>query len=532
MTNPQTTLGDTEGRSQSWTARHWWTVVMYIAAVAMLLRFYNLPLKPLHHDEGVNTLLLTALVRPPHDYRYDPSNYHGPTLYYAAWLSTALYDSPTFAIRFVTGVAGLLSVLLMLTLRRSLGGCGALAAAALLAVSPGSVYFSRYFIHETLLVCCTIALVAAATRWVDSQRRGLFHLAAVSAGLMFATKETAVITAVVLSAAAIGAAWLVPDSSAARFDGQTVSRWRLASVFSAMQSCLDPHRQGRRQAVAWLLALGLFAAVAFAFYSSFFTHPAGALDAARALAPWMRVGTSAHRHPWFTYLVWLWQEEFPLLACGFAGAVAAFWKADRRFAVFAGLWAVGMLTAYSTIPYKTPWLTLNILTPFAITAGYAVELALRDRATVRRSVLAAAVSVLLMLATYQAVVLNFFRYDDERYPYVYVHTDRQLLDLVARIDRLRAENGPLTIAVTSESHFPLSWYLRDYAVGYYGHPIETDRALVIGSKRQQVTLDRSLGDRYVTVGSYRLRPGVELVLYAHHELKGLGSATADRATAR
>ena len=25
--------------------------MIYIAAVAMLLRFYNLPLKPLHHDE-------------------------------------------------------------------------------------------------------------------------------------------------------------------------------------------------------------------------------------------------------------------------------------------------------------------------------------------------------------------------------------------------------------------------------------------------------------------------------------------------
>ena len=87
---------------------------MYIAAVAMLLRFYNLPLKPLHHDEGVNGLFLRALAGPPHEYRYDPANYHGPTLYYAAWLSTIVFRAPTFAIRFVTGLAGLLSVLIML----------------------------------------------------------------------------------------------------------------------------------------------------------------------------------------------------------------------------------------------------------------------------------------------------------------------------------------------------------------------------------------------------------------------------------
>ena len=55
----------------------------------MFLRFYNLPLKPLHSDEAVNGLFLTRLVVPPHQYRYDPANYHGPTLFYAAWLSTS-----------------------------------------------------------------------------------------------------------------------------------------------------------------------------------------------------------------------------------------------------------------------------------------------------------------------------------------------------------------------------------------------------------------------------------------------------------
>ena len=72
-------------------ARTWLTSIMYIAAVAMFLRFYNLPLKPLHGDEAVNGLFLTRLVVPPHQYRYDPANYHGPTLFYAAWLSTSVF---------------------------------------------------------------------------------------------------------------------------------------------------------------------------------------------------------------------------------------------------------------------------------------------------------------------------------------------------------------------------------------------------------------------------------------------------------
>jgi hypothetical protein len=68
-----------------------WTALFYIAALALFLRFFDLALKPLHHDEAVNTLFVTELVRPPHAYKYDPGNYHGPTLFYFGWLSVSLF---------------------------------------------------------------------------------------------------------------------------------------------------------------------------------------------------------------------------------------------------------------------------------------------------------------------------------------------------------------------------------------------------------------------------------------------------------
>ncbi len=48
--------------------RAWMQALLYVAATAMLLRFYDLPLKPLHHDEGVNAFFLAKLVQPPHVY--------------------------------------------------------------------------------------------------------------------------------------------------------------------------------------------------------------------------------------------------------------------------------------------------------------------------------------------------------------------------------------------------------------------------------------------------------------------------------
>src|SRR5215467_9712538 len=171
-----------------------------ILAGATVLRLAALTLKPLHHDEGVNGAFLTTLFRGGY-YRYDPSNFHGPTLYYFAWVTTTVNSFfygkeglSTFAIRLTTVVFGLGVIWLLLCLRRELGNFGALAAAALAAVSPGMVFFSRYFIHEILFVFFSLGVVVAVLRYRESKRLRDLVLAALSLALMGATKETWIIT--------------------------------------------------------------------------------------------------------------------------------------------------------------------------------------------------------------------------------------------------------------------------------------------------------------------------------------------------
>ena len=108
--------------------------------------------------------------------------------------------------------------------------------------------------------------------------------------------------------------------------------------------------------------------------------------------------------------------------------------------MFSALWAVGMLAAYSLIPYKTPWLTLNMLAPLAICAGHACDLAWRLRRRAKTA-LAVAALVALGLSTGQALVLNFRDYDNDRNPYVYAHTSREVLRLVDRLAQLQAAHG-------------------------------------------------------------------------------------------
>ena len=498
------------------SGRAWWRAALYVLTAAMLLRFYDLPLKPLHHDEGVNGLFLTNLVRPPHAYRYDPSNYHGPTLYYFAWLSVMAAGVTTVAIRAVTAVAGWLAVMLLLGLRRQIGGTGALAAAALFALSPGAVYFSRYFIHEMLLVCFTLATVVALAAWWQRRRAVFLHLAAAAAALTFATKETVIIHSVVMAGALAGAVALYrwraePAGSAAAF-----LRRLGTNVTAAGRELFVRLTPGR---LLLLQALAVFVAVSLLFFTSLFTHWQGAVDALRSFAIWTKTGTSAHTRPWYAYLEWLGVEESPLLVLGGAGAVWALWKAENRFAMFAALWSIGSLTAYSAIPYKTPWLALNVIAPLAISAGYGFEQLWQHRLRLPRLTAQAIALVAAAVAAFQAVSLNFIHYDDNRYPYVYVHTSREALALVRQIGQIEQVNPGATIAVTSRDHFPLSWYLRAYHVGYYGRPTVTGDALVIASAEQVAKLHPQLIEKYEQAGSFNLRPGVQLFLYVRRDLR-------------
>ena len=185
--------------------RTWFIAVTAILVLAAILRLYNLDLVPLHHDEGVNGNFLVRLV---HDgyYHYDPANYHGPTLYYfaavVAWILRPIVGPnaslTTTGIRFVPALFGLATIGLVFTLRRNLGTIATLSAAFLLAVSPGAVYLSRYFIHETLFVFFTLGIVVALIKYFEEVNPAYLILAAISAALLFATKETAMISVAVL----------------------------------------------------------------------------------------------------------------------------------------------------------------------------------------------------------------------------------------------------------------------------------------------------------------------------------------------
>jgi uncharacterized protein (TIGR03663 family) len=167
MTETQETKTEIFARSQTM----WLVSSGLVTLLAIFLRFYWLGLKPFHHDEGVNGWFLTNLFN-DHVYKYDPANYHGPTLYYITLAFAEVFGLESVPVRWSVAVWGVLIVVLALYLRRYIGTVGSLSAAAFLAISPGMVYISRYFIHEIFFVFLALGFVLAVLMFMDREKPG------------------------------------------------------------------------------------------------------------------------------------------------------------------------------------------------------------------------------------------------------------------------------------------------------------------------------------------------------------------------
>src|SRR5215468_5216048 len=88
------------------------------AAVALFLRCPHLAQRPMHNDEAVNAIKFGELWEHG-QYKYDPNEHHGPSLFYATLAVARLTSSPDFEhlsevkLRLITVVFGLGLIVLL-----------------------------------------------------------------------------------------------------------------------------------------------------------------------------------------------------------------------------------------------------------------------------------------------------------------------------------------------------------------------------------------------------------------------------------
>jgi uncharacterized protein (TIGR03663 family) len=469
-----------------------WLPLALLFLLALGLRTYDLDRRPLHADEA-NQAVKTGELLEHGRYAFDPRDHHGPTLYYAALPLARLRGETTLAtlsettIRLVPALAGTCGVLLLFFFARPLGFGTAFLAAALMAVAPASVYYSRYFIQETLLVTFALAAALATQRWWQSARPAWALAAGAALGLMQATKASAPLFVVCALAA-----------------GLLVSRCRPAS-----------RRLGRDLALIFGTALG----VAALFYASFGTHAAGLRDAVATytFTSERATGESGHEKPWWYYAVlFSWEKNgglvFQQLAfstLALTGALFAY-VTRQKFLGIAAVYTLLVLLALSLPPYKTPWHAVHLVPALAVLAAGTLAL-IRWRTL---AVIATASLLLVQLTQTQLVV--FLRAADARNPYAYVHSSPDVLKIRALATAALTVQPAGTIRIISEEYWPIPWYLRALPAGSVGYwatpPVDCEGALILASAAQAPAVRARLH------GDYRetflgLRPGFLCVVF-------------------
>lgn len=541
-----------------WTTLGLWLIL----AGALVLRWPQLAERPMHNDEAVNALKVQTLWEKG-EYAYNPDEYHGPTLSYFTlpfvWLSGArsfaeLTETP---LRLVPLVFGLALILALPLLGPAYPRGALLWAAALTALSPAMVFYSRYFIHELILVFFSFVALAACWRYACQPRLGWALLAAAGVGLMYATKETFVLAVAALGLAFVAARawaeWVCRPTN--ELCGATASPAGAPAVPTDHAGVLTAGRGLLRRDRGRLRVLGVefifrhhFAAalitalVTVVLFSSFFTHWPGVVDAIKTYLPWLKRagGHSPHLHPWYFYLHRLaWYHvgkgpvftELLILVLAGIGALAALLgrglpAAQVPLARLLAFYTLFLTTMYSLISYKTPWCFLGFWHGMILLAGLGVMVLFGwSQARGWRAVLAVllvAGGVHLGWQSWQAT----HQYAAGRQnPYVYGHTVPNVLKLAERLEGL-AKVSPqgydtvIQVMAKEGDYWPLPWYLRRFTqVGYWDHvPAESLAPVVLASMDLEANLDARTPKTHLMAGMFQMRPKAVFELYVQTNL--------------
>jgi len=464
----------------------------FILAVGFLFLFLFLDWKPAQHDEGVNGWFIEEITAKGY-YEYNPGSYHGPLHHYLLFFFKTLMGSNLWALRIPAVLFALASLYLMMMWAPYLGRFTAYAGALLAAVSPGMIFYSRYAIHESALLFFSILTFLGIFRYAaQKDKTSLWFLGLGITGMVL-TKETFVIA---------GAAF--------------VAAWVFTGILERISPSAEkaPRRQpqfGPKDAAHVFLVCAFLYVL---FYSGFFLNWKGAFGVFHCFAEWVQTGvaeTSTQKGHWKPFGYWFqlffryeWAACFGFLCFFPLLAPSRKW---HRLILFYGIFN---FLIYSLIRYKTPWCILQIIWPFLFAAGAVLE-RLAERGGYWKGVGVGVVVLLAGLGAQKSVELNFFRYADNREPYVHVQTREELMPIIEKIKRA-AEKDPnlkhMPIHVIMKAYWPISWLLLDFTRDdYYTEnlPLKADAAVIFCDAERRRRLEMRLEKSYWVI-MFQLNP--------------------------
>ncbi len=446
-------------------------VFLAILVIAIVVRFAFLDLKLFHHDEAIHAWFSYKLLTEG-TYMYDPV-YHGPFLYYVTSGMFALFGASDLVGRILPCIFGCAIIPLIYWIYRMgfLNGKVAAVAALFVAISPQMVYFSRFLRNDVFVIFFSLLLICALLAWMSKEkgRLGYAVLAGVSAALGLCCKENMPII-------------VIP--------------FGIFFLYLIWSRKLILPKTWIRDAI---IAVVVFFAIVFTFYTSFWQYPEMALLAGpMAIEHWLDMhGQQRLGGPATFYLGLFVLYELPILLLAIVGIVRFFIKPkklaadvtseneaepenptkprfsfaslfarppmpetinkEREFMRFAIYWLIIACITYAYIGEKVPWLSLHQILPMVFVAAFGLFAIQKHW---RAVVLILSVIVLSLLMVHVT-----FTTSDIDGPIVQVQNSEELRVLMDEIDAADK------VAIMDNKAWPFMWYYRGDAwdkITYYG----------------------------------------------------------------
>lgn len=334
-----------------------WELAAYAGLVlfAIATRFWDLGARALHHDESLHALYSWFLYTGK-GYTHDPMM-HGPFQFEGNALIFLLFGASDYTARVMAAMFGVWITVSPYFLRRELGRAGALVAAALFALSPSFLYFSRFTREAIYFAGWELLVVIAIFGYLRERRKSYLWILSAATLLAYATKETIFITG------AIFLGFFVLEALVARMRGDSPVGWSALKSISFRD---------------WAIMIAIFLGLYVVMYTTFFTNPKGIISGSwGALTYWMaQQGVQRGGQPWFYYFLLIPLYEFLPVLAAFGGLVLLVVRRQlsrmNLFFWFNVVWMLGGLLAYSYAGEKMPWLDLPILEPLFFLAAFAI----------------------------------------------------------------------------------------------------------------------------------------------------------------
>ncbi|MBD3359735.1 MAG: TIGR03663 family protein [Candidatus Buchananbacteria bacterium] len=418
-----------------------WILFFAIFIMGAFFRFYELDLKPLHHDEGEEQYFFIEPLLDDKVLIWDYDN-KGLIRHFISYPFVRFFGINAFSLRFTSALAGTITILLLLFLMKYIGKQGVLLSSALLSFSPFFIYYSRQYTPYPFDILFLLILLILILFYLDSRKRIYLILISIDLAIIFNSNVEAFLLFALVFLIFIYLLFLFKKDIYLKI--LTIIRdisfsYKLVLLF------------------IFLFTFIFFQTSLFRNFNNLLNFPYSFFNLAS------KTVNTGHNKGFLYYFRIIYPYEIGLL---FFWLIGIFKFKRNLFSKFLVFWSCAFLFIFSLIPYKTNWTIIYILFPLVLLAGNTFQYLIENWKT-KRLLIITFTLLILVTSLYFSIEQNFIHINDfTKNKIGYVETSTDIFRLIDDINNYVDLNKDSKVLISAESSWPIPAYLKNLKLSY------------------------------------------------------------------